>query len=95
MRGCTISITLPARRCTPNEDDDDEGSFSPPYTAEEDINPGDRLIFIGDSLYRWREEYQIPAAFIARRCIKAGEQVFSDPTNLKYSDVRIIWWEIY
>ncbi|HKX31518.1 MAG TPA: hypothetical protein VJ302_27775 [Blastocatellia bacterium] len=73
----------------------DDDVFSPPYTAEEDFNPGDKLFFVGDSLYKWRAESRLPAAFIARRHIKAGEQVFNDPTNQRCSDVKIIWWEIY
>ncbi|HKX31987.1 MAG TPA: hypothetical protein VJ302_30145 [Blastocatellia bacterium] len=69
--------------------------FSPPFVAEEDFEPGDPLLFLGDSLYLWRPGGSIPPAFRAKRAIRQGEQVWNDPTRPERSDLEVIGpvWE--
>jgi hypothetical protein len=65
-------------------------SFSPPFIANEDFTAGYRLTFYGDVLYRVDPAGALPAAFIAKRDIRAGEKVFNDPTDPKRSDLMVM-----
>lgn len=64
--------------------------FSPPFIANENFSAGDRLTFYGDVLYRVDPAGMLPAAFIARRNIRAGEKVYNDPTDPKRSDLMLV-----
>src|SRR5262245_12381029 len=64
--------------------------FSPPYIATADFTVGDRLAFYGDYLYRVDPGGHLPATFVARRNIKAGEYVYNDPTDPKRSDLMLL-----
>ena len=70
------------------ESESDE-AFGPPFTAEEDFEPGDVLIFLGNSLYCWVPTGSIPPAFRAKRAIRQGEQVWNDPLR-EGSDIEVI-----
>lgn len=67
-----------------------EERFSPPFIVAEACEAGDLLVMLGPGLYLWTEGGKLPPAFRAKRAIRAGEQVFNDPTNPARSDLEVL-----
>lgn len=79
-------VVLPLRRRSPEP----KGELFTPFIAAGDFRKGDKLCFYGDHIYKWDPAGALPAVFIARRNIRAGQRVINDPTDSRRSDLIVI-----
>ncbi|HKX31517.1 MAG TPA: hypothetical protein VJ302_27770 [Blastocatellia bacterium] len=61
------------------------------FIAKESFKRGNDLVFFGDELYKWRDEFNLRPTFIALRNIESGEEVISNPADLERSDLMLHW----
>jgi hypothetical protein len=83
--------SAPASAQTGRTGDERVGTF----IAKENFKRGNDLVYFGDELYKWRDEFNLRPTFIALRNIESGEEVISDPTDLERSDLMIHWGLTY